>query len=91
VEAHWRGDVEFTATEYGAVLLDLRRGQYWQLSRTAAEIVRALRDGLGRDGAVQALMTSFNVDDVRARHDVATFVDKLESAGLVVREHVRPA
>ncbi|WP_343450779.1 lasso peptide biosynthesis PqqD family chaperone [Micromonospora oryzae] len=80
-----RNEVELAATEYGAILLDLRNGQYWQLSRTAARVVQALRDGRGRDGAVADLTSQFDVDVDRARHDVDILLNELRSAGLAVR------
>lgn len=91
METHLRADVEFAATEYGGVLLDLRRGRYWQLSRTAAGIVRALRDNQGRDGAVRDLTSRFDVDVERAGRDVDTLIADLRAAGLVVSPHVRAA
>ena len=38
-------------TEYGAVLLDERDGRYWQLSPSAAMIVRTLTQGGDRTDA----------------------------------------
>ncbi|MBB5830023.1 lasso peptide biosynthesis PqqD family chaperone [Micromonospora carbonacea] len=85
MEIFLRSELELAVTEYGAVLLDLRDGQYWQLSRTAARVVQALRDGRGRDGAVADLTSHFDVAVERARQDVDTLLDELRSAGLAVR------
>jgi hypothetical protein len=83
VRTNLRRDVELTATEYGAVLLDLRRGRYWQLSHTGAHVVGALRDGRGRDGAVRDLTARFEVDAERAGRDVDNLIEQLRSAGLM--------
>lgn len=91
MEARFRGDIQFTATEYGVVLLDLRHGRYWQLSRTAAAIVQALRDGGGREGAVRQVTARFDVDAERAGRDVDVLVEHLRSAGLMEQDHVRSA
>ncbi|WP_306208668.1 lasso peptide biosynthesis PqqD family chaperone [Actinoplanes sp. RD1] len=79
-----RAEVTFTPTEYGAVLLDLRTGRYWQLSRTAAVIVAAVRAGRGRDGALDDLRVRFDVGDDRLVRDVDTLLEQLRAGGLAV-------
>lgn len=37
--------LKLAATEYGAVLLDTKSGDYWELNPTSATIVSALLDG----------------------------------------------
>jgi hypothetical protein len=45
VSHHLRADVTYCDTEDGLVLLDGRRGRYWQLNTTGATVLRALLDG----------------------------------------------
>ncbi|EME99328.1 lasso peptide biosynthesis PqqD family chaperone [Streptomyces mobaraensis NBRC 13819 = DSM 40847] len=75
-------DVATAETEYGTVLLDQRKGRYWELNPTGTLVVRTLLDGGGEADAVEALVGAFAVDRERAAADVAALVALLRDAGL---------
>ncbi|MBC2878760.1 MULTISPECIES: lasso peptide biosynthesis PqqD family chaperone [Streptomyces] len=75
-------DVATAETEYGTVLLDQRKGRYWELNPTGTLVVRTLLDGGGEADAVEALVGAFAVDRRRAAADVAALVALLRDAGL---------
>ena len=68
---------------YGAVLLDQRRGKYWQLNPAGALLLQAFQDGTGVDGAVRALTERYGIGADRAREDVTALLARLREAGLV--------
>ncbi|MFD8826505.1 lasso peptide biosynthesis PqqD family chaperone [Streptomyces sp. NPDC059605] len=72
-----------TDTDYGAVLLDSKSGQYWQLNPTGAVIVRTLLDGGGPDEAIRRITAHFEVETERAATDVHALIDAMRSAGVV--------
>lgn len=78
-----RPDISTADTDYGAVLLDERSGDYWQLNATGALVVRTLLDGGTQADATAALVDQFEVDEAQANADVAALLDGLRSAGLV--------
>ncbi|MGI5337427.1 lasso peptide biosynthesis PqqD family chaperone [Streptomyces sp. CA-181903] len=75
-------DVATAETEYGTVLLDQRKGRYWELNPTGTLVVRTLLDGGGEADAVEALVAAFAVDRERAAADVTALVALLRDAGL---------
>ncbi|MFG3409906.1 lasso peptide biosynthesis PqqD family chaperone [Streptomyces sp. NPDC048142] len=72
-----------TDTEYGAVLLDTKSGEYWQLNPPGAVIVRTLLDGEGPDEAIRRVTGSFEVESDRAAADVHALIEAMRSAGVV--------
>lgn len=72
-----------TETEYGAVLLDTRTGEYWQMNPSAAMAAQALLDGGDADDAVRRVTDHFEVDTERAANDVRTLIEAMRSAGVV--------
>jgi hypothetical protein len=80
-----RNGVLSADTDYGIVLLDEDRGDYWNLNPTAALVLRTLLHGGTRMQAVQELTEQFAVDADTANRDVEDLVDGLQSAGLVER------
>ncbi|MGW4214236.1 lasso peptide biosynthesis PqqD family chaperone [Lentzea sp. NPDC004789] len=78
-----RDDISVADTDYGQVLLDERTGHYWQLNPTGVVVVRALLDGADENAAVSALISTYEVDETRARQDVSALVTGLRNAGLV--------
>ncbi|ATW49212.1 lasso peptide biosynthesis PqqD family chaperone [Streptomyces peucetius] len=72
-----------TETEYGAVLLDTRTGEYWQMNPSAATAAQVLLDGGDADDAVRRVTDHFEVDTERAANDVRTLIEAMRSAGLV--------
>ena len=79
-------DVATAETDYGTVLHDQRRGQYWELTPTGVLVVRALLDGGGERDAVDALVDAFDIDRERAAQDVAALLAELRASGLVAEE-----
>ncbi|GGS61635.1 hypothetical protein GCM10010156_20360 [Planobispora rosea] len=78
-----RTDVAATDTDYGAVLLDQRSGEFWQLNPTAALIIRRLTAGDSPASAAAAVAEEFEVGPDQALADVRELVDELRAAGLV--------
>ncbi|MFF3286118.1 lasso peptide biosynthesis PqqD family chaperone [Streptomyces sp. NPDC003023] len=72
-----------TDTDYGAVLLDTKSGEYWQLNPPAAVIVRTLLEGGDAEEAIRRVTDRFDVDSERATTDVRTLVDAMRSAGVI--------
>ncbi|MGP3966827.1 lasso peptide biosynthesis PqqD family chaperone [Streptomyces sp. 6N223] len=80
----FRDNVVTAETEYGAVLLDQRSGDYWELNPTGALVVRTLMRGGEESDAVAALVEEFDVSTPRATQDVSDLLAHLRSSGLVV-------
>ena len=66
------------STEYGHVVLDESRGQYWHLNDSALQILQSLRDGGDRKTTADLL-----VSPESARHDVDVACKELEEVGLL--------
>jgi hypothetical protein len=67
-------------TEHNGVLLDAKRGMYYQLNETGHAIWEALSARSNLDDLVYALETSYEVIDVS---QVSKFVDELAKRNLV--------
>lgn len=78
-------DVVATDVEDGLVLLDQRRGRYWQLNRTGAATLRGLLDGDTPDQIAARLTPHQPELRDRARADVDAVLASLLDARLVVR------
>ncbi|MFJ1604773.1 lasso peptide biosynthesis PqqD family chaperone [Streptomyces sp. NPDC088253] len=76
-------DVTLTVVDSGAVLLDGRRGRYWQLNHSGAGVLRQLLDGTAPDAAAAGLCAEAPVSDDQARQDVQALIDALSAAHLV--------
>ncbi|MCX4438218.1 MULTISPECIES: lasso peptide biosynthesis PqqD family chaperone [Streptomyces] len=76
-------DVTLTVVDTGAVLLDGRRGRYWQLNHSGAGVLRQLLDGEAPDAAAAGLCAAAPVSDDQARQDVQALIDALSAAKLV--------
>lgn len=72
-----------TDTEYGAVLLDTKTGEYWQLNPPAATVTRTLLDGGDAAEAVRRVVERFDVDEERASRDAHALIDNMRAAGVV--------
>ncbi|PSK83552.1 coenzyme PQQ synthesis protein D (PqqD) [Murinocardiopsis flavida] len=75
--------VVFTETEYGIVLLDERKDEYFNLNPTAALVLQVLLEGGDRDEAASRLSQEFTVARTDASHDVDDLVRRLRSEGLI--------
>ena len=81
-------DVRSTYSEDGAVLLDIRRGVCYSLNPVGARTwitVESSQTGVEFKGLVDILGTHCAVSREQLEHDVAEFLSKLESVGLVQR------
>ncbi|WP_171171224.1 lasso peptide biosynthesis PqqD family chaperone [Streptomyces sp. I05A-00742] len=75
-------DVATAETDYGTVLLDQRKGLYWELNPTGTLVVRTLLNGGEETDAIDALVAEFAVGRDRAAEDVAALVAELRASGL---------
>ncbi len=76
-------DLTVTDTEYGIVLLDETRGEYWNLNPTGALILRTVLEGGTQEDAARALAEEFDVEPEAARKDVGELLGHLHSTGLI--------
>jgi coenzyme PQQ synthesis protein D (PqqD) len=78
-----RDSLTVTDTEYGIVLLDETRGEYWNLNPTGALILRSVLAGRTPEQAARELVEEFDVGSEAARADVGALLRHMQSAGLV--------
>lgn len=76
-------DVTVTPIEAGAVILDGRRGRYWQVNGSGAAVLRALLDGQVPGAVAARLAAESPVDQDKALADVTALVDALTAANLL--------
>ncbi|WNI32569.1 lasso peptide biosynthesis PqqD family chaperone [Streptomyces sp. ITFR-6] len=76
-------DVTLTPVGSGAVLLDGRRGRYWQLNASGSAVLRRLLDGDGPDAVAASVSEAAPVDADRARQDVLALIESLSAANLL--------
>lgn len=79
----FRSNVSIVDTDYGSVLLDERKGRYFQLNPSGRIVVRTLLDGGDSEEAAGALIEEYEVSRERAEQDVTALVEGLRAAGLV--------
>jgi len=72
-----------TDTDYGAVLLDERRGRYFSLNATGLFVLRSLLD-CDADLAAERVAERYAVPVETARADVHQLVGRLSGRGLLV-------
>lgn len=76
--------VTLTRTEYGGVILDMRRGKYFQLNEAAADVAELLLAGQSSvDDLTRALTDRYEVSAERAQADVLQCLAQLQGLGLV--------
>lgn len=78
-----RNGVSISEVDYGTVLLDEDRGQYWTLNPTGALILQTLLGDGTNDQAARALAEQYAVEIDTANLDVQQLVEELRSAGLI--------
>lgn len=78
-----RPGLSFVRTEYGGVILDMQRGDYWRLNPVGAEVFASLVVDSGAD-PVAAVLDHFDVDAATAQRDVKELLDHLRDVGLVL-------
>ena len=77
---------KFTQTEGGGVLLDLTKGEYWQLNELGALLVDRLSGGgLPRD-VVEELAAAYPDSADRVDGDVRRLLDQLVGIGAIDHE-----
>jgi hypothetical protein len=76
-------DVTVTPIDSGAVILDGRRGHYWQLNQSGYTILGKLLAGDEPEVAAASLSAAAPVSDAQARQDVMALIDALSSANLL--------
>lgn len=76
-------DVVTCDTDGGLVLLDSRRGRYWQLNATGAAILRGLLSGAAVERIAAELSRKQPVAADRAAEDIGALVEQLTRARLV--------
>lgn len=76
-------DITVTPMEAGAVVLDGRRGRYWQLNGTGAVVIRVLLEGKAPADAARRLSENGAVTAEQAMADVLSLIDALTEAKLV--------
>ncbi|MFI6348837.1 lasso peptide biosynthesis PqqD family chaperone [Streptomyces sp. NPDC050560] len=69
----------------GAVLLDGRRGTYWQLNPTAHLLVTALLRDASPEEAAEQLCAAYPAAVPRAAEDTRDLIDRLVGSGLLER------
>lgn len=72
--------VVLSETDYGAVLLDLRRNAYFTLNPTAVLVLRTVLDGGTEHDAVRRVTDAFPVAQDRAAQDVAAVLTRMRAA-----------
>lgn len=75
--------ISIASTEYGAVLLDKKKGDYWQVNDTGALIVDGIKNNMASDEIANVLVEAFNVDFQQAHEDVMYLVRELAEFGMV--------
>jgi Coenzyme PQQ synthesis protein D (PqqD) len=76
-------DVTITPIEEGAVLLDGRRGRYWQVNGSGAMALRALLDGESLEAIAARLSATAPVASEKVMADVEALISALSAASLV--------
>ncbi|GCE01078.1 lasso peptide biosynthesis PqqD family chaperone [Embleya hyalina] len=78
-------DVSLTPTEHGTVLLDERRGRYFQLNPTGTLVLRTLLDGATAHQAAELLSERYGITREQAATDVAALLENLRKRKLAGR------
>ncbi|MET7638579.1 lasso peptide biosynthesis PqqD family chaperone [Streptomyces sp. NPDC005438] len=78
-----RDSLAITETDYGAVLLDMEDGNYWNLNHTGVIVVNTLREGGGSADAVTAIRQHYDISPSEAERDVTDLLDQLRQAGIL--------
>jgi hypothetical protein len=78
-----RKHVLFNVTTNGGVLLDERRGSYWEINETGAHSLQLLLAGKSDREAAENIATRYQIDNRSAVEDLRNFLSDLTTAGLV--------
>lgn len=69
--------ISIASTEYGAVLLDKKKGRYWQVNDSGALIADGIQRNMSIDEIANGLVEAFDVDFQQAQEDVINLVREL--------------
>jgi hypothetical protein len=78
-----RDSLTMTETDYGAVLLDMHNGSYWNLNHTGVLVVNTLRGGGDAATAATAICKHYGIGRDEAERDVTDLLDQLHQAGIL--------
>nr|BAL72548.1 lariatin biosynthetic protein [Rhodococcus jostii] len=78
-----RKNVIITPTEYGAVALDERSGDYYQLNSTAALILDQLTKKIPVESIAARIALDFEVSKAQASADLDEYLRMLREQGLL--------
>lgn len=87
---HIPSSVKETASEDGAVLLDVERGICFSLNVVGLKIWGLLKKGRDQAQIVDSLQKEYSIPREQLREDVRQFMEELESSKLLVG-HDQPA
>lgn len=76
-------NVSTTPTEYGSVVLDEARGEYFQLNPVGTVVLQGLLRGQSPSEVAAGLAGEFEVSSGQAEQDVLTLLNQLREARLV--------
>lgn len=74
-----------TDADGGAIVLDTRRGTYWQLNSTALWILRHLEEGASPEDAARRIAEDTGACPGTVARDVGAVVRQLLAAGILER------
>lgn len=75
--------VRSTHGQDGAIVLDIRQGQMFNLNFVGSRILTLLKEGFTESAIVDKISQEFEVSREIAGHDVGKFIDALKELGLV--------
>lgn len=75
--------VRSTHGQDGAIVLDIRQGQMFNLNLAGSRILQLLKAGSGQTEIVDEIVREFGVNRDRAENDVQQFLDTLKNNHLV--------
>lgn len=75
--------LEFVDVEGELVVLDTRRSLYYSVNESGGRLWAALRAGTNRSELRQILMDTHGLSEEKATADLTTFLEQLDSAGLL--------
>jgi hypothetical protein len=76
-------DVRSTHSQDGGVVLDIQRGQMFNLNLVGSKIVELLKSGANEADITQTISVEFDVSRQLVETDIREFIATLEKHGLV--------
>ncbi len=64
-------------------IFDPVRGESFTVNKTGLLIIKALKEGKSQEEIVRELVSSFNVEEEKARIDLVDFLERLRSLNLI--------